>query len=157
MDPLIYGETSISNIVKRYPIKFIFKPLMFLSAVLMITYWFLYNKVLNDIFQTKRISIFLVFGVLSAIFLFLHVYFLGQKYENEIFNHAVTTDEYKLIIQEAYCSVLLQLIIILMKHEGFDFTVDPWSKTTPVTDDKNVWAGNIAVSNMIFDDKKNFE
>ena len=86
VNPLIYGETSISNIVKRYPIKFIFKPLMFLSALLMITYWFLYNKVLNDIFQTKRISIFLVFGVLSAIFLFLHVYFLGQKYENEIFN-----------------------------------------------------------------------
>ena len=30
--------------------------------------------------------IFLIFGVLSAIFLFLHVYFLGKKYEIEIFN-----------------------------------------------------------------------
>ena len=80
-------------------------------------------------------------------------------YPIKLFNetHRILKKNGKLIIQEAYCSVLLQLIIILMKHEGFDFTVDPWSKTTPVTDDKNVWAGNIAVSNMIFDDKKNFE
>ena len=86
VNPLIYGETSISNIVKRYPVKFVFKPLMFLSVFLMITYWFFYNKVLNNIFQVKRINIFLIFGILSAIFLFLHVYFLGQKYEAEIFN-----------------------------------------------------------------------
>ena len=39
VNPLIYGETSISNIVKRYPVKFIFKPLMFLSVFLMILYW----------------------------------------------------------------------------------------------------------------------
>ena len=86
VNPLIYGETSISNIVKRYPVKLVFKPLMFLSAFLMIIYWFFYNKVLNNIFQVKRINIFLIFGILSAIFLFLHVYFLGQKYEAEIFN-----------------------------------------------------------------------
>ncbi len=59
---------------------------MFLSVFLMIIYWFFYNKVLNNIFQVKRINIFLIFGILSAIFLFLHVYFLGQKYEAEIFN-----------------------------------------------------------------------
>jgi len=86
VNPLIYGETSISNIVKRYPVKLVFKPLMFLSAFLMILYWFFYNKVLNNIFQVKRVNIFLIFGILSAIFLFLHVYFLGQKYEAEIFN-----------------------------------------------------------------------
>ena len=86
VNPLIYGETSISNIVKRYPVKFVFKPLMFLSVFLMIMYWFFYNKVLNNIFQVRRTNIFLIFGVLSAIFLFLHVYFLGQKYEVEIFN-----------------------------------------------------------------------
>ena len=86
VNPLIYGETSISNIVKRYPIKFIFKPLMFFSVFLMIIYWSLYNKVLNDIFQIKRTNVFLIFGILSAIFLFLHVYFLGEKYEAEIFN-----------------------------------------------------------------------
>ena len=86
VNPLIYGETSISNIVKRNPIKYVFKPLMFFSVFLMILYWFFYNKVLNNIFQVKYTYKFLIFGILSAIFLFLHVYFLGQKYEAEIFN-----------------------------------------------------------------------
>ena len=86
VNPLIYGETSISNIVKRSPVKFVFKPLMILSVFLMIIYWFFYNKILNNIFQVKHTNIFLIFGILSAIFLFLHVYFLGQKYEAEIFN-----------------------------------------------------------------------
>ena len=57
----------------------------------------------------------------------------------------------RLIIFDAYCSVSLQLITILMRHEGFDFTVDPWSETKPVTDENNVWSGNIAVTNLIFD------
>ena len=52
----------------------------------MIMYWSFYNNVLNSIFQIKRTNIFLIFGILSAIFLFLHVYFLGQKYEAEVFN-----------------------------------------------------------------------
>ena len=86
VNPIFYGETSISNIVKRHPIKFVFKPLMFLSVFLMIMYWFSYNKILNSIFKTKHTNIFLIFGVLSAIFLLFHVYFLGQKYETEIFN-----------------------------------------------------------------------
>ena len=86
VNPIFYGETSISNIVKRSPIKFVFKPLMFLTVFLMVAYWFFYNKVLNSIFQIKRTNIFLIFGVLSAIFLFLHVYFLGKIYEAEIFN-----------------------------------------------------------------------
>ena len=54
-------------------------------------------------------------------------------------------------------SLTLQLVTILMRHEGFDFTVDPWSTTQPVTDEKNVWSGNIAVTNLIFDNINLFE
>ncbi len=71
--------------------------------------------------------------------------------------HRILKKGGRLIIQEAYCSVLLQLVIILMKHEGFDFTVDPWSKTKPVTEENNIWMGNAAVPNLIFDDRKTFE
>lgn len=63
----------------------------------------------------------------------------------------------KLIIFESYCSILLQLVTMAMKHEGFDFTIDVWDKKNPKSDEKDVWAGNIAVSNLIFDDKKQFE
>ncbi len=63
----------------------------------------------------------------------------------------------KLIIQDAYCSLILQLVIILMKHEGFDFTVNPWNKDKPVTEENNVWMGNVAVTNLIFDNPEIFE
>ena len=62
----------------------------------------------------------------------------------------------KLIIFEPYCSVLLQTVTILMRHEGFDFSVNPWENQSPKSDENDVWDGNIAISNLIFDDKKNF-
>ena len=34
----------------------------------------------------------------------------------------------KLIIFEAYCSVIFQLATLIMKHEGFDFTLDVWDE-----------------------------
>ena len=63
----------------------------------------------------------------------------------------------KLIIFDAYCSILLQLIMILMKHEGFDFTVNVWDEKNPKSDALDVWDGNIGVTNLIFDNKKEFD
>ena len=63
----------------------------------------------------------------------------------------------KLIIFEPYSSVLLQLVTLVMKHEGFDFTVNVWDEKKPKSDEKDVWAGNIAVPNLIFDDKEKFK
>ena len=63
----------------------------------------------------------------------------------------------QLIIFEPYCSILFQLITIIMKHEGFDFTIDPWDESNPKSSEKDAWHGNIAVPNMMFDDRKKFE
>ena len=63
----------------------------------------------------------------------------------------------KLIIFESYCSIFLQLATIIMKHEGFDFTKNVWDENDPKSDEKNAWAGNIAVPNLLFDDKKSFK
>ena len=41
--------------------------------------------------------------------------------------HRILKKGGKLIIFDAHCSVLLQLVLILMKHEGFDFTKNVWS------------------------------
>ena len=49
-----------------------------------------------------------------------------------------------------------ELISIIMRHEGFDFTVDVWDEKHPKSDETDVWSGNIAVSNLIFDDKSLF-
>ena len=77
------------------------------------------------------------------------------KFFNE--THRILKKGGRLIIQEAYCSLILQMVIILMRHECFDFTVNPWSKDEPVTEENNVWMGNAAVPNLIFDDVKLFE
>ncbi len=63
----------------------------------------------------------------------------------------------KLIIFESYCSLIFQLATIIMKHEGFDFSLDVWDEKNPKSDEKNAWHGNIAVPHLIFDDKKKFE
>tara|TARA_B100001540_G_C15726432_1_gene605530 strand:- start:222 stop:1268 length:1047 start_codon:yes stop_codon:yes gene_type:complete len=84
VNPIIYGETSISNIVKRHPVKYIFKPLLFISFIIMIFYWIYYNKILNKLLEQEKINYFFVFGILSALFLLFHVYFLGTVFENEV-------------------------------------------------------------------------
>jgi len=63
----------------------------------------------------------------------------------------------KLLIFEPYSSVITQLITIIMRHEGFDFTINVWDEKVPKSDEKDVWSGNIAVSNLIFDDKSLFK
>ena len=62
----------------------------------------------------------------------------------------------KLIIFESYCSIAFQLATIIMKHEGFDFTMNVWDEKNPKSDEDDLWAGNIAVPHLIFDDKEDF-
>ena len=52
----------------------------------MIFYWLTYQKIFITINQKKRINKFTIFGVISGIFLFFHIFFLGTKIDNEIFN-----------------------------------------------------------------------
>ena len=63
----------------------------------------------------------------------------------------------KLIIFESYCSITFQLVTMIMKHEGFDFTLDVWDEEIAKSDEKNAWHGNIAVPHLIFDDKEKFQ
>ena len=62
----------------------------------------------------------------------------------------------KLIIFEAYASALLQIVTIAMRHEGFDFTLNVWDEEKPKSEVNNAWSGNIAVPNLIFDNKEEF-
>ncbi len=85
VNPFFYGETSISNIAKRYPMNFIFKPFLFIASLLMIIYWTYAKKVIYLYDKEKKVQLYYLLGVLSGIFLFLHVFFLGSEIENEIF------------------------------------------------------------------------
>lgn len=77
------------------------------------------------------------------------------KFLNEMFR--ILKPGGKLIIQEAHCSIVFQLVTIIMRHEGFDFTKDVWDEEIPMTDENDLWAGNIALPILIFDNKKKFE
>ena len=70
--------------------------------------------------------------------------------------HRILKTNGRLIIHEAYLSVLLQFIIIMMKHEGFDWTKDIWNETMPAIEDEDLWSGNNAIPNLLFDDKNAF-
>ena len=63
----------------------------------------------------------------------------------------------KLIVFESYASVVFQLVTIIMKHEGYDFTLDVWDEDEAKSDVNNAWHGNVAVSHLIFDNKKKFD
>ena len=80
INPFIKGETSISNIVKRYPFNYIFKPLMYITSILMCIYWINYYIFFkkNNFHENNK---FLIFGIMSSVLLFLHVFFLGTNYE----------------------------------------------------------------------------
>ncbi len=83
VNPFLYGETSISNIVKRFPVSYFFKPLLYISVIFMLLYWIYYNKIFKNIIKTTKNFYFFSFGILSGTFLLLHVFFLGWSFENE--------------------------------------------------------------------------
>ena len=83
--PFIDGKSSISNIVRRYPFVLIFKPLMFITSIIMIFYWINYYSLLKKILPFKKgTNSFTLFGILSAIFLFLHILFLGIENQSDL-------------------------------------------------------------------------
>tara|TARA_B100001057_G_C22754930_1_gene913316 strand:- start:249 stop:1349 length:1101 start_codon:yes stop_codon:yes gene_type:complete len=84
INPFIYGETSISNIVKRFPINYIFKSFLFISVIFMYFYWINYKSLFIEILKSKN-NKFVYFGLASAIFLFFHVLLLGVEFDSKIF------------------------------------------------------------------------
>ena len=80
--PYIDGGASISRTARVFPTYLIFKPAMFLTSYLLIKYW-IYNKniISNLDFKNKNLNKILFFGIGSAIFLILHSFFLGIKFD----------------------------------------------------------------------------
>jgi hypothetical protein len=85
VNPFIYGEVSISNIVKRFPTNYVFKPLMYITSILIFIYWYLNNTIAKKILSNKKNFKFFYFGIVSGILLILHVYFLGSVNDNSLF------------------------------------------------------------------------
>ena len=77
--PNIDGCTSISRVGRYEPVKYFFKPFMFLFGVLLFIYWrenFLKLKLFKE---NKLLLITFIIGIISVIFLFLYIFFLGES------------------------------------------------------------------------------
>lgn len=62
-----------------------------------------------------------------------------------------------MLVQEINASFFLRLALKLMKHEGYNYDVDPFDKDSVCNDPENPWSGNNALPNLLFDDMKKFE
>jgi len=115
INPFIYGETSISNIVKRYPVNFIFKPAMFLTSFIMLFYWIQNNKLLKNLLTRDDNYWFLYLGLFSSLCLLFHVFFLGSEITNEIFNKCKKIILLLFIIFEISAQIFLTRKLYLMR------------------------------------------
>ena len=84
--PYFDGSLSISRSSRGFPQFLIFKPSMVVTALLLCIYWYKNNFLINHFKNTEsKINAFMVFGILSAIFLFIHSVFLGVETDIKIF------------------------------------------------------------------------
>ena len=84
--PYIDGGTSISRTARYYPAYLLFKPGMIITAIFLIKYWIENNKLILKIEnKNKKNKKFLIFGILSAIFLIFHSIFLGVNFEYDLY------------------------------------------------------------------------
>ena len=116
INPFVYGETSISNIVKRFPINYVFKPFLYISVVLMFLYWNNYKHLFNNILGSKK-EMFVFFGISSAFFLFFHVLFLGMEIDNKIFKLLRKLIIVFFILSEIIAQTLLSIRLFNNKKE----------------------------------------
>ncbi len=117
--PFIYGETSISNIVKRYPINIIFKVFLFIASIFMLAYWINFNNFFLE-FTKKKYNVFLFFGVFSAIFLFLHIVFLGMVFENKLIRSIQKLPIILFILCEVFAQIFLTKALYNFKNNLLD-------------------------------------
>ena len=68
---------------ESHPINHFFKPLLYMTVILMILYWVYYNNIIKNLVKSSKNFNFFTLGILSAIFLLLHVFFLGWTFESE--------------------------------------------------------------------------
>ena len=83
--PYLDGGLSISRASRTFPQYLIFKPAMFLTAVLLFLYWKNNNQLVNNLNSSNFNYKFKTFGILSAVFLVIHSILLGVKFDIQIY------------------------------------------------------------------------
>jgi len=120
--PYIDGEVSISRTARTYPAYLLFKPGMIITAFLLIKYWISTNALVKKInVESAKKNHFLLFGVISAIFLIFHSIFLGVNFEYDLYKLFRRLVLLAFIIFEVTAQTLLVISLLKMKNKISQF------------------------------------
>ena len=116
--PYLDGSWSISRASRTFPQFLIFKPGMVITAVLLCFYWYKNNLLINHFNNTNsKKNVFMLFGVLSAIFLIIHSLLLGVETDVKIFKFLRRVVLLSFIIFEIVAQGMLVFSFYKLKHQ----------------------------------------
>ena len=114
--PYIDGGVSISRTARYFPTYLIFKPAMFLTAYLLIIYWYNNRKIIISFnAESKYRNKIYYFGIASAIALVIHSIFLGIKFDNDFYKLFRRIIMFVFIIFEIVAQTYLVLALYSLK------------------------------------------
>jgi len=115
--PNLDGCTSISRVGRYEPVKYFFKPFMYLFGVFLLLYWrenFLKLRLL--ISNNRQLLLTYIVGIISVLFLFLYIFYLG---ENNIYRFFRKIGIYIYIFFTVVAQLLLAIQYIKLKNEVY--------------------------------------
>ena len=120
--PYLDGSLSISRASRTFPQYLLFKPGMIVTAVLLSFYWYKNNILINHFKNTNlKKNNFMIFGILSAVFLILHSILLGLETDIKIFKFLRRVILVSFIIFEIIAQSMLVMNFYKLKKELKEF------------------------------------
>ena len=120
--PYLDGSLSISRASRTFPQFLIFKPAMVVTAFLLCVYWHKNNILINHFKNSKeKKNNFMIFGILSAVFLMIHSILLGLETDIKIFKFLRRVVLVSFIIFEIIAQSLLVVNFYKLKNQLKDF------------------------------------
>ena len=120
--PYLDGSLSISRASRTFPQYLIFKPSMIVTAILLCFYWYKNNILINHFKNTNdKKNNFMIFGVLSAVFLMLHSILLGVETDIKIFKFLRRVVLVSFIIFEIIAQTVLVINFYKLKKKLKEF------------------------------------
>ena len=116
--PYLDGSLSISRASRTFPQFLIFKPAMVITSLLLCAYWYKNNIIINHFKNTQfKNNGFMIFGILSAIFLIIHSLLLGIETDIKIFKFLRRVVLLSFIIFELIAQSFLVLNFYKLKNQ----------------------------------------
>ena len=120
--PYLDGSLSISRASRTFPQYLIFKPSMIITAILLCFYWYKNNILINNFKNTYyKKNNFMIFGILSAVFLTVHSILLGLETDIKIFKLLRRVVLVSFIVFEIIAQTILIVNFYKLRNQLKDF------------------------------------